>query len=119
VIAGRRLETGVTGNKDGPPACPRIGFVMSDLAYFEYALVLPEERYLIEVQTHNSAAGKAHEQDELQRVAKEALIAVVGQKGNDLEKKLNPNPISEAEAQGLAKVQQLLARPDCVVYLVE
>ena len=24
---------------------------MSDLAYFEYALVLPEERYLIEVQS--------------------------------------------------------------------
>jgi hypothetical protein len=24
---------------------------MSDLAYFEYGLVLPEERYLIEVQT--------------------------------------------------------------------
>ena len=43
---------------------------MSDLAYFEYALVLPEERYLIEVQTRDSATGKAREQEELERVAK-------------------------------------------------
>jgi hypothetical protein len=28
---------------------------MSESAYFEYALVLPEERYLIEVQTRNPA----------------------------------------------------------------
>jgi hypothetical protein len=92
---------------------------MSDLAYFEYALVLPEERYLIEVQTRNPATGKAREQDELERIAKEALITVVGHKGDDLEKKLNPNPISEDEAQGLTKVQQLLPGPDCAVYLVE
>jgi hypothetical protein len=92
---------------------------MSDLAYFEYALVLPEERYLIEVQTRNPATGKAREQDELERVAKEALITVVGQKGDDLEKKLNPNPIREDEAKGLTKVQQLLPGPDCAVYLVE
>ena len=92
---------------------------MSDLAYFEYALVLPEERYLIEVQTRNPATGKAREQDELERIAKEALITVVGQKGDDLEKKLNPNPIREDEAQGLTKVQQLLPGPDCAVYLVE
>ena len=43
---------------------------MSDLAYFDYALVLPEERYLIEVQTLNPATGKAREQNELERVAK-------------------------------------------------
>jgi hypothetical protein len=92
---------------------------MSDLAYFEYALVLPEERYLIEVQTRNPATGKVREQDELEKIAKEALITVVGQKGDDLEKKLNPNPISEDEAQGLTKVQQLLPGPDCAVYLVE
>jgi hypothetical protein len=92
---------------------------MSDLAYFEYALVLPEERYLIEVQTRNPATGRAREQDELERVAKEALITVIGQRGDDLEKKLNPNPISEASAHGLTKVQQLLPGPDCAVYLVE
>jgi hypothetical protein len=92
---------------------------MSDLAYFDYALVLPEERYLIEVQTRNPATGKAREQDELERVAKEALITVVGQKSDDLEKRLNPNPISEAEARGLTKVQQLLPGPDCAIYLVE
>ena len=92
---------------------------MSDLAYFEYALVLPEERYLIEVQTLNPATGKAREQNELESIAKAALIKVIGQGGDDLEKKLNPNPISEAEAQGLTKVQQLLPGPDCAVYLVE
>jgi hypothetical protein len=31
---------------------------MSGLAYFEYALVLPEERYLIEVQTRKSDSGE-------------------------------------------------------------
>jgi hypothetical protein len=92
---------------------------MSDLAYFEYALVLPEERYLIEVQTRDSATGKAREQEELERVAKEALVTVVGKGGDELEKKLIPNPISETEAQGLTKVQQLLPGPDCAVYLVE
>jgi hypothetical protein len=92
---------------------------MSDLAYFEYALVLPEERYLIEVQTRNPATGKAREKNELESVAKEALITVVGKRGDDLEKKLNPNPISEAEAQGLTKVQQLFTGSDCAVYLVE
>ena len=92
---------------------------MSDLAYFEYALVLPEERYLIQVQTRNPATGKAREKNELEKVAKEALITVVGKRGDDLEKKLNPNPISEAEAQGLTKVQQLLPGPDYAVYLVE
>jgi hypothetical protein len=92
---------------------------MSDLAYFEYALVLPEERYLIEVQTRDSATGKAREQDELERVAKEALITVVGKGGDELENKLSPNPISETEAHGLKKVQQLLPGPDCAVYLVE
>jgi len=92
---------------------------MSDLAYFEYALVLPEERYLIEVQTRDPATGKAREQEELERVAKEALITVVGKGGDDLENKLKPNPIGESAAQGLTKVQQLLPGPDCAVYLVE
>jgi hypothetical protein len=36
---------------------------MSDLAYFEYALVLPEERYLIEVQTRNLATGETRGHD--------------------------------------------------------
>ena len=92
---------------------------MSDLAYFEYALVLPEERYLIEVQTLNPATGKARDQIELEGVAKEALIKVIGRGGDDLEKKLKPNPMSESEARALTKVQQLLPGPDCAVYLVE
>jgi hypothetical protein len=32
---------------------------------------------------------------------------------------LKPNPISESNAQRLTKVQQLLARPDSAVYLIE
>jgi hypothetical protein len=88
---------------------------MSDLAYFEYALVLPEERYLIEVQTHNPATRA----DELENIAKEVLVTVVGQGRGDLVKELKPNAISEADAQRLTKVQQLLTRPDCTVFLVE
>jgi hypothetical protein len=92
---------------------------MSDVAYFEYALVLPEERYLIQVQTRNSATGETRGLEELERVAKEALITVVGQGRDDLAKKLKPSPISESDAQSLAKVQQLLSGPDCTVFLVE
>jgi hypothetical protein len=92
---------------------------MSDLAYFEYALVLPEERYLIQVQTRNPATGETRGHEELERVAKEALITVIGQGREDLAKKLKPNPISESDAQTLTKVQQLLSAPDCTVFLVE
>ena len=92
---------------------------MSDLAYFDYALVLPEERYLIEVQTGNPATGATRGNDELEKVAKDALITVVGQGSSDLAEKLKPNPISESDARNLTKVQQLLSRPDCAVYLVE
>ena len=91
---------------------------MSDLAYFEYALVLPEERYLIEVQTRD-ATGETRGNDELERLAKEALVKVVGKAGDDLKEKLKPNPISESNAQGLKKVQTLLSDPGCTVFLVE
>jgi hypothetical protein len=92
---------------------------MSDLAYFEYALVLPEERYLIEVQTRNPATGETRGNDELERIAKDALVKVVGKAGDDLKEKLKPNPISESNAQGLKKVQTLLSDPGCTVFLVE
>jgi hypothetical protein len=92
---------------------------MSDLAYFEYALVLPEERYLIEVQTRNPATGETRGHDELESVAKEALITVIGQERDDLAKKLKPSPMSESDAQSLTKVQQLLSGPDYTVFLVE
>ena len=44
----------------------RIGYTggMSDLAYFEYALVLPEERCLIEVQTRKPDSGELLAQEE-------------------------------------------------------
>jgi hypothetical protein len=58
---------------------------MSESAYFEYALVLPEEHYLIEV------IGEGHE---------------------DVVKELKPNSISESDAQMLTRVQQLLTGPD-------
>ena len=38
---------------------------MSDLAYFDYALVLPEERYLIEVQTRKPDTGELLAQEEI------------------------------------------------------
>jgi hypothetical protein len=65
---------------------------MSDSAYFEYALVLPEERYLIEVQTRNLTTGETRGRDELQSVAKEAMITVIGQAHEDMVKKLTPKP---------------------------
>jgi hypothetical protein len=43
-------------------------------------------------------------------------------KGHDYEvRDVKPNPISESDLQSLnlKKVQQLLNRPDCAVYLVE
>ena len=92
---------------------------MSDLAYFEYALVLPEERYLIEVQTRKPDSGEVRGQQEIEGIAKECLASVIGKGHADEVKELKPNSISESGAQKLTKVQQLLARPDSAVYLVE
>lgn len=92
---------------------------MSDLAYFEYALVLPEERYLIEVQTRNPATGETRGNDELEKVAKEALVTVIGNASDDVLKKIQPTAISESNAKNLTKVQQLLTGSDCTVFLVE
>ncbi len=88
---------------------------MSDLAYFEYALVLPEERYLIEVQTLNPASGEPRVEEEIKEIAKESLALVIGEGHDDGVRGLKPNPISESDAQRLTKVQQLLTRPDSVV----
>jgi hypothetical protein len=92
---------------------------MSDLAYFEYSLVLPEERYLIEVQTRNPASGELRGQEETEGIAKECLALVIGEGHDDVVKGIKPNPISELEAQRLTKVQQVLTRPDTAVYLIE
>jgi len=92
---------------------------MSDLAYFDYALVLPEEHYLIEVTAGDNATGVTRGHEELEKLATDALITVVSQGRGDLAEKLKPTPISESEARNLKKVQQLLSKPDCAVYLVE
>ena len=91
---------------------------MSDLVYFEYALVLPEEHYLIEVQTRKPR-GEVRGQAEIEGIAKECLALVIGKGHDDQVKDLIPNPISESGAQMLKKVQSLLTRPDGAVYLVE
>lgn len=91
---------------------------MSDLVYFEYALVLPEEHYLIEVQTR-TPGGEVRGQAEIEGIAKECLALVIGKGHDDQVKDLRPNPISESGAQMLKKVQSLLTRPDSAVYLVE
>ena len=49
---------------------------MSDLGYFEYALVLPEEHYLIEVQTRKPG-GEVRGQAEIEGIAKECLATAV------------------------------------------
>jgi hypothetical protein len=92
---------------------------MSDLAYFEYALVLPEERYLIEVQTRKPDSGELLAQEEIEGIAKECLVLVIGEGHADEVKDVKPNSISESQAQNLRKVQQLLNRPDGAVFLVE
>ena len=92
---------------------------MSDLAYFEYALVLPEERYLIEVQTHNPATGELRGQEEMESIAKECLTSVIGKGHDDVVKELKPNSISDSIVQKLTRVQKLLTHPDSCVYLVE
>ena len=92
---------------------------MSDLTYFQYALVLPEERYLFEVQTRKPESGELRGQEEIERIAKECLILVVGESHRDEFKDVKPEAISEAAAQNLTKVQELLKRADSVAYLVE
>jgi hypothetical protein len=92
---------------------------MSDSAYFEYALVLPEERYLIEVQTRKPDSGELRRPEEIEDIAKECLVLAIGQQHSDELKDVKPNPISESEAKNLTKVQELLRRPDSVVSLVE
>jgi hypothetical protein len=92
---------------------------MTDLAYFEYALVLPEERYLIEVQTRKSDSGELRGKEEVERIAQECLALVIGEGHGEEVKEVKPNAISEAAAQNLKKVQQLLNRPGSAVYLVE
>jgi hypothetical protein len=88
---------------------------MSDLAYFDYALVLPEERYLIEVQTHKPDSGEFREQEEIEAIAKECLASVIGKEHDDEIKDLKPKSISESSAKMLKKVEQLLTRPDSAV----
>jgi hypothetical protein len=92
---------------------------MSDLAYFDYALVLPEERYLIEVQTRKPESGELRTQEEIDSIAKECLASVIGKGHDDEVKEQKPNPISESSAQMLKKLEQLLTRPSSAVYLVE
>jgi hypothetical protein len=79
---------------------------MSDLAYFEYSLVLPEER-----------CGEPRVEEEIKEIAKESSALVIGEGHDDVVRGLKPNPISESDAQRLTKVQQLLTRPDSAVYL--
>ena len=92
---------------------------MNDIAYFEYALVLPEERYLIEVQTRRSDSGELRGQQEIETIAKECLALAIGEGHEGEVKDLKPDLINESRAQKLKKVQQLLTRPDSIVYLVE
>jgi hypothetical protein len=92
---------------------------MNDIAYFEYALVLPEERYLIEVQTRRSDSGELRRQQEIETIAKECLASAIGEGHEGEVRDLKPDLINESRAQMLKKVQQLLTRPDSIVYLVE
>jgi hypothetical protein len=92
---------------------------MNDIAYFEYALVLPEERYLIEVQTRRSDSGELRGQQEIETIAKECLALAIGEGHEGEVRDLKPDLINESRAQTLKKVQQLLTRPDSIVYLVE
>jgi hypothetical protein len=78
-----------------------------------------QERYLIEVQTRNTASGQRRVEEEIQEIAKEALTLVIGEGHDDVVRGLKPNPISESHAQRLTKVQELLTRPDSAIYLVE
>ena len=66
---------------------------MSDLLYFEYALVLPEEHYLIEVQTRKPG-GEVRGQAEIEGIAKECLALVIGKGHDDQIKDLRPSGMS-------------------------
>jgi hypothetical protein len=92
---------------------------MSGLAYFEYALVLPEERYLIEVETRASDSGELRGPEEIERIATESLALAIREGDDKQVRGFKPNVISESNAKMLKKVEQLLSRSDSAVYLVE
>lgn len=73
------------------------------------------------MQTRKIDSGDLRGQEEIEGIAKEFLVLAIG-KGHDYKvRDVKPNPISESDLQSLnlKKVQQLLNRPDCAVYLVE
>jgi hypothetical protein len=81
---------------------------MNDIAYFEYALVLPEERYLIEVQTRRSDSGELRGQQEIESIAKECLALAIGEGHEGEVKDLKPDSINKSRAQMLKKPVQHL-----------
>lgn len=85
---------------------------MSDLAYF--ALMRPEESYLVEVKTHNPLNGQLFRQREMEDIANECLALILGVRSD-----LKVDPISESTAKVFKKVKEILKRPDGIVYRVE
>jgi hypothetical protein len=99
-VLGRNL-----GNGDGSRPSNRIGFRYERFSVFRICLVLPEERYLIEVQTRKPDSGELRGQEEIEGIAKECLALVIGEGHADVVKEVKPNSISESGAQKLTKVQ--------------
>ena len=71
------------------------------------------------VQIRRSDSGEFRGQQEIESIAKECLALAIGEGHEGEVKDLKPDLINESRAQMLKKVQQLLTRPDSIVYLVE
>ena len=71
------------------------------------------------MQTRKPDSGELLAQEEIEGIAKECLVLVIGEGHVDEVKDVKPNSMSESQAQNLRKVQQLLNRPDGAVFLVE
>jgi hypothetical protein len=100
---------------------------MSDVAYFEFATVIPPEgsqregtpaHYLVEVLIHDPETQKLREEAELRRIAIDRLNPVL-YRDRVVTEIPGLNTIIEAEAQKLRKVRSVGSGHDSWAFLVE
>ncbi len=98
---------------------------MSDLAYFEYAMVIRSPgsqfegtpaRYLVEVAKNDPATGQERDEGELKKLANDLLTMAFGL---DVQEITEFTALSESEAQELKKISSAGTHDDGSVFLVE
>jgi hypothetical protein len=98
---------------------------MSDLAYFEYAVVVRAQgnqlegtpaHYLVEVRIRNPDTGEERREEELKSRANDLLTLALGL---DVQQIAEFREISESDAQTLKKIRPAGSHHDGAVFLVE